>query len=322
MPTYIQLVGGNPASYATGRLAQLAAQLRTGTQSFGSTVDQVTSAAVWQGSTRDAATSAANMLKQRLDQLAAQIQQGEQILESAGTRLEALKVQLTAYVTAIEAMGWIITPVGVAMLGAPQDAEVAATEGAALPGLEAQALQMTAQIEKIVVQATEEDVTAAEALLDLSSALGGPGARPLSAHLREHLLHGEVKYKNGNVAKIVGYHSRPGGVDGSRHGIALDPATASAPDSHGLYTGRAVYNYTENGAARSKGKFSSFFPDTWSEQDTSRAVYGAFHSRRQVPGTDLWEGTYNGVRVQGYLKAGVPFARATADDIATAFPKA
>jgi hypothetical protein len=50
-------------------------------------------------------------------------------------------------------------------------------------------------------------------------------------------------------------------------------------------------------------------------------VYGAFRSRRQVPGTDLWEGTYNGVRVQGYLKPGVPFARASADDIATAFPK-
>jgi hypothetical protein len=314
---------GNPAAYnaAAGQLDRLAAQVRTASQEFRTASGEVTSGAVWEGTASDAARSAANDRVQQVEQLAAKIQQAGQVLQSAGTQLDALKVQLVAFSESIQVQGWIITPVGVVLLGPPQLAEVTATEGAALPVLEGLAVEMTAQIERAVIQATEEDVAAAEALLDISAALGGPGARQLSNHLKEHLFHGEVKYKNGKVSKIVGYHARPGGVDGSRHGIVLDPASASAPDANGLYTGRATYSYTENGVAKSKGKFSSFFPDNWSEQDTSRAVYGAFHSRRQVPGQDLWEGTYNGVRIQGYLKPGVPFETATADDIATAFPK-
>jgi hypothetical protein len=321
VPTYLQLTTSNPVRFASGELGRVAAALAAATQSFKTAADNATAETVWRGSARDAARSAADRAQQGIDRLESAVRRGDEILRSAGIRLEELKVQLTVYADSVVALGWIITPMGVVLLGAPQQAAVAASAGADLPALEGEALLMTARIEQMVVRATEVDVSAAEQLLDLCAELGGSGARAFSNHLREHLFHGEVKYKNGKVSKIVGYHARPGGVDGSRHGIALDPATATAPDSHGLYTGRAVYNYTEDGAAKTKSKFSSFVPDDWSDEDASRAIYGAFHSRRPVPGTDLWEGTYGGVRIQGYLKPGVPFETATADDIATAFPK-
>ncbi|WP_007023464.1 hypothetical protein [Saccharomonospora iraqiensis] len=33
-----------------------------------------------------------------------------------------------------------------------------------------------------------------------------------------------------------------------------------------------------------------------------------------------WEGTYQGIRIQGFIRPGVDFTAATVEDIATAYP--
>lgn len=116
-----------------------------------------------------------------------------------------------------------------------------------------------------------------------------------------HIFEGEINRKG----KPVGYHSRPGGIDpdGARLVRVRDK-----PNQHGVYT--ATIEIRDGNQWREK--FSSFFPDSLSQQQVMDAVLTAYRNsknKKQQP----WKGPSGlGFEIQGYtLSRG---------DINTAFP--
>lgn len=328
MPTYIQLTTSNPAAFGSAGQALEAAATRVEAiaKRFRSQTDAVTQPGTWSGEASDAADRAAQRIHDSLDRLCDQTRQAGRALQQAERELSAEKALLDQLSAQIRAQGWVILPNGVVTLGQPQYAQAAAAgpaQPAVLASLQAMAMALTGQIFSILTRASLADVAAAEWLLQVCAMLGGSATLPLNPHVREHLFDGHRRPN-----KITGYHVRPGGVDGSANNFWLDPATVTGPDANGLYSGR-VHGLDLNG--NPKTKFSTFFPDSWTEADIEQAVRGAFYSRRPVqrynPATgmhefhdSLWEGEYRGIRIQGYLKPGTDWATAGPDDIATAFP--
>jgi hypothetical protein len=150
-----------------------------------------------------------------------------------------------------------------------------------------------------------------------------PAARPaitadpaaqLPTGLEAHIFQGEATPK-----KITGYHHRPGGIDtGTFRVTGQEPA-----DSDGVYQA-TVEGHTSAGTHAVKA-YTTFFPNAWTRNEVRRAIHAAFHGRHDVRNAKgaviprKWEGTYRGVRVQGYLRPGTDPCAATLDDVATAY---
>ncbi|WP_187351866.1 EndoU domain-containing protein [Allosaccharopolyspora coralli] len=160
----------------------------------------------------------------------------------------------------------------------------------------------------------------------------GPATVPVDAHdgghsatddaalalpndVEQHLFHGHT-----TTRKITGYHHRPGGIDNGTFTVT-DPQD---PDHIGIYHG-TVEGHTANGKPTRK-TFTTFFPDSWPRNEVRRAIRAAFtarqpaHDRRGNLVPLKWQGTYCGIRVQGFLRPGTDLATATLDDLATAYP--
>jgi len=116
-----------------------------------------------------------------------------------------------------------------------------------------------------------------------------------------HVFEGEINRKG----KPVGYHSRPGGrdPDGARLVKMRDQ-----PNRVGVYT--AIIAVRDQGDW--KEKFSSFFPDSMSQQEVVDAVLNAYRKssdKKKQP----WQGPSGlGFDIQGYTMS--------RGDINTAFP--
>lgn len=327
MPTYIQLMSGNPAAYgAAGQsLTGLAGAVDGAGHSFRAQTDQATAPGTWSGPARDAADQSAQQVRRSVDHLGDQVRQAGRALDNSARTIGQARTQLQTFTGQIQAQGWLILPTGVVMLGPPQQAQVSAAGPAApavLAQLQTMAMTMTSQIFAIVAQASAADVAGAEWLLQVSAALGGPGVLPLSPDLAEHVFHGHRR-----PTTITGYHVRPGGVDASHHGFTIDPSTIEGPDSNGLYRAR-VHGTDLMGNPTTKPAKSTFFPDGWTEDDINQAIRGAFYNRRPVQAPNAptgfhdsrWQGEYRGITFRGYLRPGVDWATAGPDDIATAYP--
>ncbi len=116
-----------------------------------------------------------------------------------------------------------------------------------------------------------------------------------------HVFEGEINRKG----KPVGYHSRPGGRDADSARIVN---VRDKPNRAGVYTA----NIEIRDGNQWKQKFSSFFPDSMSQQQVLDAIVKAYNSssnKKKQP----WQGPSGlGFDIQGYtLSKG---------DINTAFP--
>lgn len=137
----------------------------------------------------------------------------------------------------------------------------------------------------------------------------------LPRDLEKHIFQGHATSR-----KITGYHHRPGGIDNGNFRVP----TREPPDNDGVYQG-LVEGHTSTGRSVRKA-YTTFFPDSWTRKEVRRAVRVAFANRRSVydiKGNVIprkWEGTYRGIRIQGYTRPDTDPETATLDDIATAYP--
>jgi hypothetical protein len=116
-----------------------------------------------------------------------------------------------------------------------------------------------------------------------------------------HVFEGEINRKG----KPVGYHSRPGGRDAPGARIV---SMRDGPNSKGVYTA----NIEIQDGGQWKQKFSSFFPDSMSQQQVIDAIINAYSNSNNKK-SQPWQGpSGHGFDIQGYtLSKG---------DINTAFP--
>lgn len=126
----------------------------------------------------------------------------------------------------------------------------------------------------------------------------------------DHVFKGEFNKAN----KAVGYHSRPGGAD--RYGVRT--TLKSEPDEDGVYTGTVTKRDWDGNTWVQKTAQSSFFPDNWSEDQVRHAITRAVTEGSIIKDadgnpTEKWEGTYRGIKIQGYYD---PVTKA----VKTAFP--
>ena len=115
-----------------------------------------------------------------------------------------------------------------------------------------------------------------------------------------HVFQGEINRKG----KAVGFHSRPGGKDPSTARLVR---MRDQPNRAGVYTAQIEVR----DGSQWKEKFSSFFPDSMSQEQVTQAILTAFENsdKKKQP----WRGPSGlGFDIQGYtLSKG---------DINTAFP--
>ena len=104
-----------------------------------------------------------------------------------------------------------------------------------------------------------------------------------------HVFEGEINRKG----KPVGYHSRPGGRDAANARIK---SVKAKPNRAGVYTA----NIEIRDGNQWKGKFSSFFPDSMSEDDVVDAILNAYNKSKD-PNKQPWSGpSGHGFQIQGY----------------------
>lgn len=104
-----------------------------------------------------------------------------------------------------------------------------------------------------------------------------------------HVFEGEINRKG----KPVGYHSRPGGRDAANARIK---SIKSKANRDGVYTA----NIEILDGKQWKGKFSSFFPDSMSEDDVVKAILNAYNKSKN-PKKQPWSGpSGHGFQIQGY----------------------
>lgn len=116
-----------------------------------------------------------------------------------------------------------------------------------------------------------------------------------------HVFEGEINRKG----KPVGYHSRPNGQDPVNARVA---SVKSGPNRAGVYTANIEIRDKQQWLS----KFSSFFPDSMSQDDVIAAILHAYNNSSN-PDKQPWSGPSGlGFDIQGYtLSKG---------DINTAFP--
>lgn len=116
-----------------------------------------------------------------------------------------------------------------------------------------------------------------------------------------HIFEGEINRKG----KPVGYHSRPGGNDADGARIV---SIKDRPNQAGVYTA----NIEIRDGNQWKSKFSSFFPDSMSQQEVTNAILSAYKNSKDKK-KQPWQGPSGlGFDIQGYTMS--------RGDINTAFP--
>jgi Bacterial EndoU nuclease len=133
-------------------------------------------------------------------------------------------------------------------------------------------------------------------------------AQSLSEKARKHIFKGEINRQG----KAVGCH----------HILAINEYKTSQlvegtrkDGPNGLFKAKVK---VKNGSGKwiakvSNGGYSTFYPESWSEEKTEKEILQAFKNKRKVNG-DLWEGkSSEGIIIQMYLRDD--------DSIASAFPK-
>lgn len=104
-----------------------------------------------------------------------------------------------------------------------------------------------------------------------------------------HVFAGEINKRG----KPTGFHSRPGGADPSTAKVVN---VRDKPNSLGVYT--ATIAVRDGG--QWKEKFSSFFPDSFSQQEVVDAVIHAYSNSKNKK-AQPWQGpSGHGFAIQGY----------------------
>ena len=104
-----------------------------------------------------------------------------------------------------------------------------------------------------------------------------------------HVFRGEINRKG----KPTGFHSRPGGQDPADARVV---SLRDRPNRLGVYTA----NVEVRDGGQWKSKFSSFFPDTLSEQEVIEVIVHAYNNS-DAPNRQPWSGPSGlGFQVQGY----------------------
>ena len=104
-----------------------------------------------------------------------------------------------------------------------------------------------------------------------------------------HIFRGEINRKG----KPTGFHSRPGGQDPADARVV---SLRDRPNRLGVYTA----NVEVRDGGQWKSKFSSFFPDTLSEQEVIEVIVHAYNNS-DAPNRQPWSGPSGlGFQVQGY----------------------
>ena len=104
-----------------------------------------------------------------------------------------------------------------------------------------------------------------------------------------HVFEGEINRKG----EPTGYHSRPGGIDA---GNARIVSIKDKPNRAGVYTA----NIEVRDGGRWKSKFSSFFPDSMSQNEVIDAILNAYNNSENKK-AQPWRGPSGlGFSIQGY----------------------
>lgn len=152
------------------------------------------------------------------------------------------------------------------------------------------------------------------AIKDIRKRLRWDGLNRLSPRLAQHIFDGHYQP---NIEADTGYHHREGGVD---QGVLRVVQIIKGPDAHGVYEAEIRGPRT----LPTQIKKSTFFPDSWSRAEVLYAVRYAFLDAMRNNNYDLdrrrFRGTYEGVRIAGYLERGS--GQPQLCDIVTAFPRA
>ena len=107
-----------------------------------------------------------------------------------------------------------------------------------------------------------------------------------------HVFAGEINRKG----KPTGFHARPGGQDPANARVV---SIKDRPNRLGVYT--ASVEVRDGGAWKSK--FSSFFPDSLSQQEVIEVILHAYKNSRN-PTRQPWTGPSGlGFQVQGYTSS-------------------
>jgi hypothetical protein len=123
----------------------------------------------------------------------------------------------------------------------------------------------------------------------------------MNPHYRRHVFGG---HERPGQATGSGYHYRPGGEDFP--GRRIQPGSVVRDTRTGAYRARPEYYDATTGTWKPKGGnggVSSFFPDNWTPAQVDSAIPGAFQHASQIPGTNMWRGTYRGLNIEGYYNA-------------------
>lgn len=107
----------------------------------------------------------------------------------------------------------------------------------------------------------------------------------------------------------VGFHSAPDGVPPV--GRRIDEV--EAVNNNGTYQAKVSFQAEDGSWVNKPVAVHTMFPNSWTREDAIRAVEQAFDDKEIISG-NLWEGTYNGVIIQGYV--------APDGSLITAFPAA
>jgi len=107
-----------------------------------------------------------------------------------------------------------------------------------------------------------------------------------------HVFEGEINRKG----KPTGFHSRPGGEDPANARVV---SVRDRPNKAGVYTA----NIELRDGGQWKSKFSSFFPDSLSQQEVVDVILYAFNNSKN-PNKQPWSGPSGlGFQVQGYTSS-------------------
>jgi len=107
-----------------------------------------------------------------------------------------------------------------------------------------------------------------------------------------HIFEGEINRKG----KPTGFHSRPGGSDPENARVL---SIKDRPNTAGVYTA----NIEVRDGGQWKPKFSSFFPDSLSQQEVIDVILNAYKNSKN-PNKQPWSGPSGyGFQVQGYTSS-------------------
>ncbi len=133
-------------------------------------------------------------------------------------------------------------------------------------------------------------------------------AQTLSEKAKKHIFKGEINRQG----KAVGCHHTLA-INEYKTSQLVEGTRKNGPN--GLFKAKVkVKNGNGKWVAKvSNQGYSTFYPESWSEEKTEKEILHAFSNKRKVNG-DLWEGkSSEGIIIQMYLKDD--------DTIASAFPK-